>query len=163
MLSVIHTAVKKWIGKMGLTTSKTLIRYRILILSISSTTKKHGQKYHHVEERERGYNGMKCNSDSCSPWRLGNSCHLILRLIGEIRSLTASWNCSLWNPNKKLLTSWSSVGRSVQRHYLALIKIHLSILVWRANTQNPLLLCLVSNRQTTYKWGNLLKRCDRKS
>lgn len=67
---------------MELTTSKKLIHYRVLILNISSTAKKQGQKYHHVEEHEGGYNGMKCNNDSCSPWRLDNSCHLMLRLIG---------------------------------------------------------------------------------
>lgn len=66
-LSVIYTAVKKWIGKMELTTCKTITHYRILILSISSTPKKQGQKCHYVEELERGYKGMKYNSDSYSP------------------------------------------------------------------------------------------------
>lgn len=53
MLSVIHTAVEKWIGKMELTTSKTLIHYRILILNISLTAKKQGQKSYRVKENKR--------------------------------------------------------------------------------------------------------------
>jgi len=49
---------------MELITSKTLTHYRILIQNISSPAKKQGQKSHHAEEHERGYNSTKCNSEA---------------------------------------------------------------------------------------------------
>lgn len=152
MLSVIHTAVKKLIEKMELTTSKPLIQYRILMLNISWTAKKQGQKWYNVAEHERGYNGMKCKSDSCSPWRQGNSCHLMPRLIDK-RLPDCSTEPLPVEPHKPT-NSWL-VG---PEHEEAFKEI-----VGRVNTQNPLLLCLASNRQTTYEWGNLLKRWYGKS